>query len=157
MAVVSKKSKAALQESAAQPPKETAVEQTSPAKTIKLELRLLKRYFFQNTLYEAGKVYEFEENDAREMLAHTVDNLPVFTFAKPRVKYVEVPADDGVVKVKAKQPRVERKSMTLEQFAAEAQGKDIEPVKTIDLSDDDPEIKAKLEAADADGDEGEEV
>lgn len=154
MAVVSKKAKSAPQETAAEAPKVEATEPTG--KTIKLELRLLKRYFFQNTLYEAGRVYEFEETDARAMLQHTVDTLPVFTFAKPRVKYVEVPVEDGVVKIK--KPRVERKSMTLEQFAAEAQGKEIEPVSTIDLSDDDPEIKAKLEAADSDeGEEGTEV
>ena len=147
MAVVSKKPKAESQVQG-----EDAVQTDVPAlKTMKLELRFLGRYFFQNTLYEKGRVYEFDESDAREMLSHTVDNLPVFTFAKPRVKYVEVPLEDGVVRVKAKQPS--RRTMSLEQYALEQQGreetKQIAPV-SIDLSDDDPEIAAKLARADAD-------
>jgi hypothetical protein len=154
MAVVSRKPKSAVQETSTETP---VADQTEPTaqKTMKLELRFLGRYFFQNTLYEKGRVYEFSEDDAREMLTHTVDNLPVFTFAKPRVKYVEVPADDAVVRIQ--RVRESRKTMTLEQFALEKQGKVVKDIAPIDLSDDDPEIAQKLANADSDGDDGQEI
>jgi hypothetical protein len=141
MAVVSRKSKPA-------PETDAGVSQPKAAdepQFLRLELKVLGRYWFAGVLYEKGKVYEFAYEAGREMLAHDDDlGRPVFTLSKPKVKYVQVAVDDDVVRVK--KPRgAERISMPLDDFVR-TQSRPV--AEKIDLSDDDPEITARLKQID---------
>lgn len=107
--------------------------------TVNLELARIHRFFFKNTLYEKGVVYVFDKAPSRIILSLLdPQGLPVFMAAKARTKLVQIPQELQTVAVKNVAPQ------EVENIPA-----DVAPVGQLDLGDDDPEIRAKLNRADA--------
>lgn len=109
---------------------------------VHLELVRVKRFVYQGTLYEAGKVYVFDAASSRVVLGlKDPQGLPVFTRAKARTKLVEVAVDVNTIATKPVQ------SIAEGSFAPSG----VAPRAQLDLGDDDPELAARLEALDANG------
>lgn len=122
---------------------EVAAQETAAApQQVNLELARVNRYVFQGTLYEKGAVYAFEAGNARKMLTlYDPTGLPVFIPAKPRTKLVQIPVETRTVQIR----QVEREDV-------DWSGKPVSPIGKLDLGDDDPELKAKLEQLDGHAD-----
>lgn len=115
--------------------------QVEQQEQVHLELARAGRYLYKNTLYQKGTVYVFTAEGAKTILSlRDPQGLPVFTKAKPRTKLVEIPVEVQTVAVRPVESADEALAST----------QDVAPVGKLDLGDDDPEILAKLAAADAD-------
>jgi len=109
---------------------------------VNLEMFKVGRYLYNGTLFEKGSVYVFDAESAKVMLALTdPQGLPVFGAAKPRTKLVQIPQEMQQVAVKP----------VPNSLIDTADNRKVSPVGKLELGDDDPEIQAKLAAADADG------
>jgi hypothetical protein len=105
---------------------------------LQLELNRIERYYFMGTLYEKGSVYVFERTAGQKMLTLSdPQGLPVFGLAKPRTRLVQIPVETQTVRVRP-----------VESQEIDWSGNPVAPVGKLDLGDDDPEIAAKLAAAD---------
>jgi len=104
------------------------------------ELGRCARYLYKGTLYQKGSVYVFSAESARQIFSlRDPQGLPVFIKAKPRTKLVEIPMEVQSIAVKPVGTDPELQSSST----------DVSPIGKLDLGDDDPDILAKLAAADA--------
>lgn len=109
---------------------------------VNLEMFKVSRYMYNGTLYEKGIVYVFDAESAKVMFSLTdPQGLPVFGAAKARTKLVQIPQEMQQVAVRP----------VPNSLIDTADHRKVSPVGRLDLGDDDPEIQAKLAAADADG------
>ena len=110
------------------------------AADVNLEMFKINRYLYNGTLYEKGSVYVFDADSAKVMLSLTDPaGLPVFGLAKPRTKLVQIPQELQKVAVRT----------VPNQLMDTADTRRVSPVGKLELGDDDPEIAAKLAAADS--------
>lgn len=121
--------------------------------TIGLELARIHRYHFGNVLYVKDTVYYFDADTAKDMLRLRAPNkVPVFTLARKRKRMIEVEVDPREEARVARAPTKQELALA-ESFNLVVDGKPVKPpvpVNAVDLSDDDPEILAKLSRADED-------
>lgn len=102
----------------------------------------LQRWFGGGQLYVRGTVYRFPMADARRMLSQTLESgLPVF-------RVFETPKQERVVPREPQGPVIEDRVAVVVKEAEVKPAALPKPETKIEIPDDDPELKARLDGID---------